>query len=77
MHYLAGLASSRGFAEQDALEGWRHFMASFFAIDALDRSFGADRLAAAHKAPPGKSYAPGARRTKRDNARRANRMGRV
>ena len=37
---LVGLAVG-GLAEQDALEGLRHFSASFFPLDALDESFGA------------------------------------
>ena len=48
-----------GFAEQDALDGIRHSVASFFPIDALDESFGAGGLSVVHTAPPGKSYALG------------------
>ena len=52
-----------GFAEQDALNGIRHFVASFFPIDALDESFGAGGLSVVHTAPPGKIIRPRPRRT--------------
>ena len=55
---LAGLAFSRGLAEQDAPEGSLHFMASFFPVDALDGSFGARRLSVVHTAPPRANHTP-------------------
>ena len=52
-----------GFAEQDALDGIRHSVASFFPIDALDESFGAGGLSVVHTAPPGEIIRPRPRRT--------------
>jgi hypothetical protein len=60
-HCLVGLASSSRFAEQDALKRSRHFIASFFAVDALDESFSAGRFSAVHTAPPGKIIRPRAK----------------
>jgi hypothetical protein len=69
-HTLVGFAFVRSLAQQDALDGLRHFVASFFPRDAIDEGFGAGRLSAVHKAPPGKSYAQSQRRTKRDRLTR-------
>ena len=55
-----------GFAEQDALDGIRHSVASFFPIDALDGSFGAGWLSVVHTASPRKFYPEEPIRTKRD-----------
>ena len=54
-----GLGFSRRLAEQDALDGPRHSVASFFPIDTLDEAFSVDRLAVVHKAPPRASYSQG------------------
>jgi hypothetical protein len=56
-----GLGFSRGLAEQNALDEPRHFVSSFFPVDALDEGFNSGRLSVVHKAPPGTSYARGAR----------------
>ena len=66
VYTLAGFAFGCGLAEQETLDDSRHFIASFFAVDALDEGFGAGRFSAVHKAPPGRSYAPEPRRRKRD-----------
>ena len=50
VYTLAGFAFGGGLAEQDTLDGSRHFIASFFAVDALDEGFGAGRFSVVHKA---------------------------
>jgi hypothetical protein len=56
---LVGLGFNRVLAQKDALDEPRHFVASFFPIDALDEAFSVDRLSAVHKAPPRESYSEG------------------
>ena len=55
---LVGFAFARSLVQQNALDGWRHLATSFLPVDALDGSFGAGRLSAVHKAPPGKIIRP-------------------
>jgi hypothetical protein len=55
-----GLASGDWLAKQDTFDGWRHLPTSFLPIDALDGSFGAERLSVVHTAPPERWYSRGA-----------------
>ena len=49
---LVELAFGDWLAKQDTLDGWRHLATGFLAEDALDSSFGPERLSVVHTAPP-------------------------
>jgi hypothetical protein len=49
VYTLVGFAFGRGLAEQDTLDDSRHLIASFFAVDALDKGFGAGRFSVVHE----------------------------
>jgi len=46
------LAFGYWLAKQDAFDGWRHLATGFLAEDALDSSFGPERLSVVHTALP-------------------------
>src|SRR6266567_7706360 len=57
LYTLVEFAFGREFAKQDTFDGWRHLATSLLPVDALDRSFGPERLSVVHTAPPASSSA--------------------